>query len=748
MNRRAGQAMRLAAVAVDVAAAATDRLFDYWIPPEWIGRLEPGWRVRVPFGHSRREGFVIELRREPSVPASRVRSIAAVLDPMPALTPEALELARWLARAYGTTLVQALRVMLPAGLRGDRIRQRSEEVLHPGPAFAAAVEEGQRLSAARRRVLALLQGAPGPWRRPELERAAGVSAATLRLMVRAGLLSVERRPLPRSPQPAPVAGDERRPELTPDQAEAVAAVRRALAEGLPTVFLLEGVTGSGKTEVYLRALEAVLEAGRQAIVLVPEIALTPQTVARFRGRFGDGVAVFHSGLSDGERYDEWWRVRRGEASLVVGARSAVFAPCQRLGLIVVDEEQEASYKQEETPRYHARSVALERARRARCPVILGSATPALESMAEAARGHYHLLRLPTRVNGRPLPAAEVVDMRKELAEGNRSLFSRRLAEALDETLARGEQSVLLLNRRGFHTFVLCRECGYVLRCPHCAVSLAYHADQQLLRCHYCGWAERPPSRCPGCGGTALGYHGSGTQRVEEELAQRWPGARVLRMDADSTVRKGAHEAIYRRFLRGEADILVGTQMVAKGWDVGGVTLVGVINADTALNLPDFRAAERTFQLLTQAAGRAGRGDRPGRVVIQSFAPEHYAIQAALRMDPEAFARLELPVRRELGYPPYRRLVRLLALAARPQEAEQAAEAVARRLRASLPPGARLIGPSEAPLGRLKGQSRWHLLLSGERVGALRDAALAAVAEAGRAAGEVRLLVDVDPVSLL
>ncbi|MDI3299198.1 MAG: primosomal protein N' [Bacillota bacterium] len=748
MNPGAGEAPRTAAVAVDIAAAATDRLFDYWIPPEWIGRLRPGWRVRVPFGRSWREGFVIELRREPSVPPERVRPIAAVLDPVPALTPEALELARWCAHAYGTTLVQALRVMLPAGLRGDRIRRRTEEMLAPGPAFPSPEQEAEHAAApARRRVLELLRRSPGPWRRRELERAAGVSAATLRAMVRAGLLAVERRALERSPWSEPAEAD-RRPPLTPAQERAVQAVREAVESGSPAVFLLQGVTGSGKTEVYLRALEAVLAAGRQAIVLVPEIALTPQTVARFRARFGDRVAVFHSGLGDGERYDEWWRVRRGEADLVVGARSAVFAPCRRLGLIVVDEEQEASYKQEETPRYHARSVALERARRAGCPVLLGSATPALESLAEAQRGRYRLLRLPERVGGRPLPAAEAVDMRRELAEGNRSLFSRRLAEALDEVLARREQAVLLLNRRGFHTFVLCRECGHVLRCPKCAVSLAYHADQALLRCHYCGWAERPPSRCPACGGSALGYHGSGTQRVEEELARRWPAARVLRMDADSTVRKGSHEAIYRRFLRGEADVLVGTQMVAKGWDVGGVTLVGVVNADTALNLPDFRAAERTFQLLTQAAGRAGRGERPGRVLIQSYAPEHYAIQAALRMDPEAFARVELPIRRELGYPPFRRLVRLLVLASSPEEAERVARAAAGELARRLPAGARLVGPSEAPLGRLKGQARWHLLLSGERVGPLRDAALEAAARAGREAAGARLAVDVDPLSLL
>ncbi|MBX5464672.1 MAG: primosomal protein N', partial [Clostridia bacterium] len=527
---------------------------------------------------------------------------------MPALTPEALELARWCARAYGSTLVQALRVMLPAGLRGDRVRPRTEELLAATPALLSgewAQGAGGARAPARRRVAELLRRSPGPWRRSDLERAAGVGAATLRAMVRAGLLAVERRERERGAWREPPEPD-RRPVLNSFQEEAVAEIRRAVEASAHAVFLLQGVTGSGKTEVYLRALEAVLAAGRQAIVLVPEIALTPQTVARFRARFGDRVAVFHSGLGEGERYDAWWRVRRGEAAVVVGARSAVFAPCERLGLIVVDEEQEASYKQEETPRYHARSVALERARRAGCPVLLGSATPALESLAEAEQGRYRRLRLPQRVGGRPLPLAEAVDMRRELAEGNRSLFSRALAEALDEVLARREQAVLFLNRRGFHTFVLCRECGHVLRCPQCAVSLAYHADQGLLRCHYCGWAERPPARCPACGGSALGYHGSGTQRVEEELARRWPAARVLRMDADSTARKGAHEAIYRRFLRGEADVLVGTQMVAKGWDVGGVTLVGIVNADTALNLPDFRAAERTFQLLTQAAGRAGR----------------------------------------------------------------------------------------------------------------------------------------------
>ncbi|WP_459954258.1 primosomal protein N' [Paenibacillus pini] len=426
-------------------------------------------------------------------------------------------------------------------------------------------------------------------------------------------------------------------------------------------FLLHGVTGSGKTEIYLQSIQRCIEQGRQAIVLVPEIALTPQMVERFKGRFGDQVAVMHSRLSGGERYDEWRKIREGKANVVVGARSAVFAPFSDLGLIIMDEEHETSYKQEESPKYHARDVAIRRAQQHGAVVILGSATPSLESY-HAARSQANpdfspmLLEMKKRALGNRLPEVHVVDMREELKEGNRSMFSRDLHQALDARLERKEQTVLLLNRRGYSTFVMCRSCGYVAGCPECDISLTYHQKSNNLRCHYCGYAEPAPEVCPECGSEHIRFFGTGTQRVEEELAKLFPGIRVIRMDVDTTTEKGSHEKLLKQFRDQKADVLLGTQMVAKGLDFPNVTLVGVITADSALNLPDFRAAEKTFQLLTQVAGRAGRHQLPGEVVIQSYTPEHYSIVHASGHDYDSFVREELRHRRSLHYPPYCRLI--------------------------------------------------------------------------------------------
>lgn len=534
-----------------------------------------------------------------------------------------------------------------------------------------------------------------------------------------------------------------------EQEEAIKQISCKMGQGESSVVLLQGVTGSGKTEVYLQAISEVLEQGKQAIVLVPEIALTPQMEERFLGRFGERVAVVHSRLSDGERSEAWRRMRDGEAEVAVGARSAVFAPFARIGLIIVDEEHEFSYKQEDNPKYHTRDVAVHRAQQHNAVVVLGTATPSIESYYLAQQGVYSSLQLTRRIENRPMPVVNIVDMREELQRNNRSVFSVALREAISDGLDRGEQSIILMNRRGFSTFVLCRDCGFVLRCSHCSVSLTYHAPDNSLRCHYCRYKSTTPEICPACKSHRIRYFGAGTQKVEDELHTIFPKARILRMDADTTTRKDSHAKILAEFERGDADILLGTQMIAKGLDYPNVTLVGIVAADTALNLPDFRSAERTFQLLTQASGRAGRGDKPGQVIIQTYNPEHYSIKAVQAHDYDAFFREEIDVRRDLCYPPFHSLIKVVVSGDDEREVIHRLENIARSA------GQRaekhgveleLLGPSPSPLNRLKNQFRWQLFLKGPDKQLLHTVLIDTVDDAAFGAGG--LSIDVDPVSML
>ena len=541
--------------------------------------------------------------------------------------------------------------------------------------------------------------------------------------------------------------------LTPnlDQAKALKELEVALEKGRHQVYLLRGVTGSGKTEVYLQAIGNALQLGKRAIVLVPEISLTPQTVKRFKDRFGEGVAILHSRLSMGERFDEWRRIRSGEADIVVGARSAIFAPLMNLGLIVIDEEHDQSYKQDEMPCYHTRDVAIWRAKEHKALVILGSATPDIESAYRASVGKYQLLQLPHRVENRPLPQVRIVDMREELKGGNRTILSRDLRAAIQKRLEQGEQMMILLNRRGYATCVLCRGCGLVMECTNCRVSLTYHEPDASVVCHYCGLTMPLPKLCPQCRSRYLHRFGVGTQRVEEVLKQEFSGARLLRMDFDTTRRKGAHASILSRFRRGEADILLGTQMIAKGHDFPGVTLVGVITADTALNIPDFRGGERTFQLLTQVGGRAGRGDKEGEVIIQTYTPEHYSIQAAARQDYVAFYHEELAFRRDLGYPPFSFLARLLITGPVEKDVIDTAHQVTQEVELvthtqGLQTEFTTLGPSPAPLSLVRSRYRWHVLLKGSE-SAIREV-LDGLVEVLPTGSDCSVSVDVAPSSLL
>lgn len=538
--------------------------------------------------------------------------------------------------------------------------------------------------------------------------------------------------------------------LNAEQQVAVETILQSVQEQQSQTYLLEGITGSGKTEVYLQVIAEVLNQGKTAIMLVPEISLTPQMVQRFKSRFGEHVAVMHSGLSQGEKYDEWRKIERGEAEVVVGARSAIFAPIENIGVIIVDEEHEASYKQEETPRYHARDLVIWRSEYHHCPVVLGSATPSLESRARAQKNVYQRLRLTQRANqAATLPTIDVVDMRQEVENGNVSSFSMSLQEKLQERLEKNEQSVLLLNRRGYSSFVMCRDCGYVLPCPNCDISLTLHMDSKTMKCHYCGHEERIPYRCPNCGQDKIRYYGTGTQKVEEELQTLLPDSRILRMDVDTTRRKGAHEKILRTFGEGQADILLGTQMIAKGLDFPNVTLVGVLNADTALNLPDFRSSERTFQLLTQVSGRAGRAEKPGEVIIQSFNPEHYAIQLAKAQDYEDFYTKEMYIRHRGDYPPYYFTVQITASHPEENEAAKQMFQIATKLKQGLSPQAILLGPTPNAIMRVNNRYFYQVIIKYKQEPMLQPLLKEILTDTQRATARgLKLSIDAEPMNFI
>lgn len=586
-------------------------------------------------------------------------------------------------------------------------------------------------------------------------RATGSTYSTLKALVRKGIVAVTEEEERRDPYANRFQGPPEPPlVLTGAQQRALNGIVSSLCSGTAGRILLQGVTGSGKTEIYLQAIAHCVAGGREAIVLVPEISLTPQMVERFKRRFGDRVAVLHSRLSQGERYDEWKRIRRREASIAVGARSAIFAPFEKIGLIIIDEEHELSYKQEDQPKYHAREVAWQRALHHGAVLLLGSATPSLEIRHAAESGQIRRIVLPTRFNNKSLPRVTIVDMREELQSGNRTMFSRRLQDAILERLGKQEQIILFLNRRGHSTFILCRNCGYVARCPNCDITLTYHNSNgfEALRCHYCAHSEPPVAKCPACASPHIRTFGAGTQRVEEELRRVFPSARVIRMDVDTTGTKGSHERLLQKFQTGKADILLGTQMIAKGLDFPRVSLVGVITADTSLNLPDFRAAERTFQLLTQVAGRAGRHDTEGDVIVQTYHPDHYAIQYAVTHNYEDFYRREIQIRKSLGNPPFCELAVFTAQHERREKAEQLIRGLEKRLQNLFRdlPGVEVFPPCPAPLAKLQGKYRYHLSVKFRDFSGVQRGLLAGYLEHSRLAlqEEGTLTVDVNAQMVL
>ena len=709
--------MAFCQVIVDIAHEDVDRVFTYRVPEGM--KLCPGMRVHVPFGRVRRvEGVVVAMAEACDLPPGRVRDVTDVLEDYPAVLPSLLRLAMRIRESSFCTLAQALRLMFPAQMRGERIRNKTREVvvLTCDRTIGAQLVASQARAPKRAQVLAaLLESESDETPVEALRQKLGECRQPLMALCKMGFARIEEREALRSPYGAMerLAGQD--PTLTAQQEQVLSALLPAVEAG-KGAFLLYGVTGSGKTEVFIRAVRRCAQLGRTAIVLVPEIALTPQMVMWFRSRFGEDAAVLHSRLSPGERYDEWRRIRRGDVRVVIGARSAIFAPLEHVGLIIIDVEHEQSYIADSTPRYDAREVARWRCEDEGAALLLASATPSMRSFAMAGRGDLTLLEMPRRVANRPLPQVHVVDMREELRAGNRSVFSGALLTGLTRCLDEGHQAILFVNRRGYSTFVSCRSCGYTVTCSQCDVSMTYHSAENVLRCHYSGQEMPVPRTCPECGSPYIKYFGVGTQRVEEEVRKFFPDVPVLRMDNDTTRTKDAHAQLLARFRSGEARVLVGTQMIAKGLDFPEVTMVGIIAADAMLKLPDYRSAERTFQLLTQVAGRAGRAEHPGEVFLQTYDPENYAIEAASRQDYRAFYEEEMMRRRRALYPPYTLLARLLYEADRAEDAQAAAEAAMRQMEAFFERRTYLkkyviaLRVMACPVKMIRGKSRWQVTL--------------------------------------
>ena len=755
------QVTRYVRVIVD---RAIHRELDYSVPETLAERIGVGSRIRVPFRDKSALATVVAIPEESD--AKGVRSIEAIVGGSPILSEPLLELARWIGTYYCCPVETVMRSVLPQVIRRAEIGWKKQLFVQPGGKInEAEIEKLRRRAPRQAELLEAILKLQKPVRAADLLRQTSLDNHTLRALVKRGLAELREEAVVRDPH-----GDEQfiatsNLILNEEQTCALSEIIKALdAPESARPILLHGVTGSGKTEIYLQAIRAALERGRTAIVLVPEISLTPQTVERFKSRFAEAqdlVAVLHSHLSEGERHDEWYKIHSGRARIVIGARSAVFAPLKNLGLIVVDEEHETTYKQEEAPRYHARDVAVVRAKIERCVVVLGGATPSLESYHNAAIGKYQLVTLTQRVDQNQMPLMRVVDLRQERRkEKKATILSEKLSQAIADRLEKREQTILFLNRRGFSTSLLCSNCGEARNCPNCSVALTFHQHflqgessrrcgtaAGRLSCHLCGHTAAVPKKCPACGQHALIYHGFGTEKVESTVAQLYPKAVVRRMDADSMTRKEAYRETLRNFRSGKIDILVGTQMIAKGLHFPNVTLVGIINADLALHIPDFRAGERTFQLLTQVAGRAGRGETPGEVFVQTYTPFSPSIQFARHHDFAGYFQQELEFRERCGFPPFKHAILITSRSPHEGRAKLSAETLKRRLSEALPEEFILGDATPAPLEKLQGQFRFHILMRGEAIIRL-SRLVRETLDKLPFPEDVTVTVDVDPYHLL
>ena len=735
-------------VARVVFAEAPHGPLDYRIPDELASKVQIGMRLKVPLGKSNREmlGYCIAVETIACSPDS-LKAVGEVLDSQPLCTPRVLELLQWMSRYYIAPLGQVFEAAIPAGVR-DAAGSRQRMVLYPTPR-AADEEQVAGLPAKQQNILRQLVLAESGLTTDQLQKLAECSSSPIAALREAGFIQARQErmfdeslvavPTPTGP-PLALSGDQR---------QALREITRALDAGKQQTILLHGITGSGKTEVYMQAIHEVISYGRQAIVLVPEISLTPQTRQRFVQRFGR-ISVLHSHMSPVQRHQEWRKIGAGQSHVVIGPRSAIFAPLPRLGLIVLDEEHENSFKQDTQPRYHARDVALHRAYLEQIPLVLGSATPSLESWHRAQSGVYRLASLPRRIHNRPLPQVGLIDLRSQRPEAARGAISRPLLQAIHETLQARGQVLLLLNRRGFATTIQCPQCGHVVACPDCDLPLTHHREGSKACCHYCDFKIPTPPACPACKFEGIRYSGLGTQRLEAEVRHRFPQAQVARMDSDTMRRPGSHERVLTQFRDGQVQILLGTQMIAKGLDFPNVLLVGVINADTSLHFPDFRAAEKTFQLVTQVAGRTGRGEKAGQVLVQTFSPDHPAIVAASKHDFVGFATAELAQRAQLGYPPYGYLARIIFRGPDLQETEGFAESCVRRLKTTRQLHGiecRILGPAQPPLAKLRGKYRFHTLIQTHEAEPLNRLIVRTLADI-KPPKDVQFVVDIDPLDTL
>ena len=707
LNQYKGGILNLyAEIILNSEAIEIDRPFTYKVPLDMEEKVKVGQIVKVPFGVRSKpvEGFILDLKAEEEMKVSfKMKSILSVENEEPVITEDDLKLINFLREEYLCKYIDAIRLLIPVGiLKGAKSKSRNVIVFIDDNLEKIKNKDGYI------ETIDFIKKNTGKYTKTELSKEHGFSIYKLNKLMEHGLIKSEEEIVFR--YNTREYNKDVQKNLTVEQSMAI----KEIEESEENLILLKGVTGSGKTEVYMRIVEKTLEEGKSAIVLVPEIALTPQMIERFKGRFGSNVALFHSKLSDGERFDEWYRVKEGKASLIIGARSAIFLPAKNLGLIIIDEEHENTYKSDQNPKYQTKEVAEYIAKLKGCKVILGSATPTIESYYRAISGEMKLVELNHRVDNKPMPKMMLVDMREELRSGNKSLFSRRLYASMKEKLEKGEQIILFLNRRGFSTFVSCRSCGYVFHCEDCDISMTYHKNGFLV-CHYCGKTKKQPNLCPKCGSKYVKFFGAGTERVEEEVRRYFKNARILRMDVDTTRAKDSHEKIYNAFKAREADILIGTQMVSKGLDFPNVTLVGILAADMSLNLPDYRAAERSFQIITQVAGRAGRGDKEGEVIVQTYTPEHYSLQYAKKYDYENFYEKEFTIRAMMGYPPFGRILLINGSGKNEDELRKQMIYLGEKVKEKAEEfgGLEVLGPTPCIIYRIKENYRWQIIIKGE-----------------------------------
>ncbi|KAA0548182.1 primosomal protein N' [Bacillus sp. BGMRC 2118] len=805
--------MLIAKVIVDVPAMQTDRPFDYLVPEHYQDLIKPGIRVIVPFGPRNLQGFVIGIEEKTEVKKlksiQKILDVEPILNEellqlgqwvteqtlsyqissFQAMLPAALkakyekeitvinkdfltelspilqplfqknEVINWAEVEENPDFVRAIQKELKRGFLGVEyvVKAKGKKKTHRVLSLNISQEEASELvrtlpaQAVRQKIVIdyFSKNNIKEISRIDLKEQLKITDAPIKTLLDKSILLEKNKEIYRDPYSHREFKRTSPLPLTEEQSSAIAPILSSIESNQHETYLLYGVTGSGKTEVYLQSIEQVLKKGQQAIVLVPEISLTPQMVERFKGRFGSSVAVLHSGLSVGEKYDEWRKIYRKEVNVVVGARSAIFAPFENIGIIIIDEEHESSYKQEENPRYHARDVAIYRGQYHQCPVVLGSATPTLESFARAKKGVYHLLTLAKRMHEKEMPKVDIVDMREELRTGNRSMFSELLFEKLQSRLAKGEQTVLFLNRRGYSTFIMCRDCGFVVNCSDCDISLTYHRSQNLVKCHYCGHEEKAPSTCPSCHSEHIRFFGTGTQKVEEEIGKLLPEARIIRMDVDTTSKKGSHEKLLTAFGEGKADILLGTQMIAKGLDFPKVTLVGVLTADTMLHLPDLRSSEKTFQLLTQVSGRAGRHDLPGEVVIQTYTPEHYSIQLASGHNYNDFYTQEMMMRKVHQYPPFYFMTLITVSHPEITKVVAVTEKISTYMRSHLSNKSIVLGPAASPIPRIKNRYRYQCMIKYKDEPRLKDVLREVLDHYQREIGQdLQITVDMNPYMMM